>query len=74
VNPRRRSGDLAEIIEADKQPIRGIVFSQAGPNLPKQCPSAGAGEIRIYLFFQAHVTNHRRDPFLGLSDATVATQ
>jgi hypothetical protein len=51
--------DHFEIIEAEQQPIRGIVSSQADPHLPKQRPSKGAGEVCLYLFFKAHVTDHR---------------
>jgi hypothetical protein len=67
--PRR----LSEIIEA-QHPIRSSISSQSGLDPPKQLPSAGAGEVRVYLFLQTRVTNHRRNPFLALSDATPAHQ
>jgi hypothetical protein len=47
--------DHFEIIEAE-QPIRDIVSSQADPHLPKPRPSKGAGEVRLYQIFKAHVT------------------
>jgi hypothetical protein len=59
INLRICLGDHFEIIEAEQQPMGGIVSSQAGPHPPKQRPSAGAREVCLYLFFQAHVTNHR---------------
>jgi hypothetical protein len=48
--------DHFEIIEAEQQPIRDIVSSQADPHLPKPRPSKGAGEVRLYQIFKAHIT------------------
>src|SRR5215203_5721358 len=67
IDPRHCPRDLPEIIEAE-QPFRSVDSLQASPNSPKQRSSAGTGEVRVYLHFQVHVPNHRRNPFLGLSD------
>src|SRR5918997_5879058 len=67
IDPPQCPRDLSEIIEAE-QSIRSVVPLQAGPHPPKQRPSEGAGEVRVYLLLQVHVPNHRRNPFLGLSD------
>src|SRR5918998_1045652 len=67
IDPPHCPWDLSDLIKAE-QPFRSGVTSQSGPNPPKQRPSAGAREVRVYLHFQVHVPNHRLDPFLGLSD------
>src|SRR5918998_4039528 len=68
MDPPHRPWDLAEVIEAEKNPFRSVLSSQAVPHPPKQRLAAGAAEVRVYLFLQVHVPNHRRNPFLGLSD------
>jgi hypothetical protein len=62
IDPPDSPGDLSEIIEA-QQPIPSGISSQAGTDPSEERPSAGAGEVRVYLLFQVHVTNHRSNPF-----------
>jgi hypothetical protein len=50
-------GDSTPLREA-QQPIRSVVSSQADAHLPEQRPPTGAGEVRVYLFFNTHVTDH----------------
>jgi hypothetical protein len=73
IDPPHCPGDLSDLVEA-QQSVSSVVSSQSAPHPPKQCPSACIGEVRVYLHFQVHMSNHRLDPFLGLSDATSVGQ
>src|ERR671911_1817600 len=57
INPPHCPRNLSHVIEAE-QPIGSGISSQASTDSPERCPSAGAGEVRVHLFFRTHVANH----------------
>src|SRR5215211_3584752 len=58
-----------EVLEAG-QPIGGGAVSQTGHQPPEERPPAGAGEVRIYLLLEAHVSDHCQTPSLNPTPAT----
>src|SRR5215210_43276 len=68
-NPAHRTEFLPEVLEAG-QPVGGEAVPQTGHQPPEARPPAGAGEVRIYLLFEAHVSNHCQTPSLNRTPAT----
>src|SRR5918995_5423846 len=61
---------LPEVLETG-QPVGGGAVSKTGHQPPEERPPAGAGEVRIYLLFEAHVSDHCQTPFLNPMHATL---